>query len=93
MILIFTKSPGLSLNGALPIEGGCGHFPEIIGRIEPNEMEKLFKFFRAVIVRLAIEELNEELAEALSNELGLNVVVMAEFQREFIENNNPLALS
>jgi len=57
-------------------------------------MEKLFKFFRAVIVRLAIEELGEELAEVLSNELGLDVVVvMAEFQREFIENDNIPQLS
>jgi len=76
------------------LKKACDHFPGIIGGIEPNEMEKLFKFFRAVIVRLAIEELGEELAEVLSNELGLDVVVvMAEFQREFIENDNIPQLS
>jgi len=60
----------------------CEHFPETIAKIEPNKMEELFTFFRALIVRLAIEELIEG--------LGLDaVIVMAEFRQEFVNGGEP----
>lgn len=70
------------------LKEACKHFPGIIGDIEPGNMDRLFKFFQAIIVRLALEEFGEELARSLSSELGMDVVVvMAEFRREFLDNN------
>lgn len=72
------------------LKEACGHFPGIIREIEPGNMDRLFKFFRAIIVRLVIEEFGMELARSLSRDLDLDViVVMAEFRQEFVNGGEP----
>jgi len=64
------------------LQEACEHFSRIIGEIEPNDMERLFRFFHAIIVRESIEKIGEEPTRELLETIGLDMEAVTEEFRE-----------